>query len=298
MAASVKQRLLNLAKERNEDFNFLLTRYASERLLYRISRSKYARDFVLKGAMLFHLASRQLPHRPTRDVDLLGKGAPELSRLEQVFREIMQVRVAGDGLAFLAESVRAERIREEDEYAGIRLRMESRMGSARITLQVDVGFGDAPVPAPRQETLATLLDFPSPRLLVYPWETVIAEKFQVMVDLGMANSRMKDYFDVRHLSRTLSFDGDTFARAIQATFERRRMALPADVPVGLSAAFSGDAAKQAQWRAFARRIGGGDAALSLGGVVEELRRFLLPPVEALVQERRFEKKWPPGGPWR
>jgi len=297
-AASVKQRLLNLAGERGEDFNFLLTRYGIERLLYRLSQSDHAGEFILKGAMLFHLASKQVPHRATRDLDLLGKGAPDLPRLENVFREIIRTRVDDDGLVFLDEGFRAERIRAEDEYAGVRLHVEARMAAARIPIQVDIGFGDAPVPAPRKEVLAALLEFPAPRLLIYSWETVIAEKFQALADLGMANSRMKDYFDLRHLSATLPFDGDTLARAIQATFERRRMPLPREVPTGLTKVFGDDPAKQVQWKAFLGKLRLDPLAMPLDRVVEQLRSFLMPPVEALIREQAFAKSWSPGGPWR
>ncbi len=297
LAASVKQRLLNLAKDQGEDFNFLLTRFASERLLYRISLSKHARDFVLKGAMLFHLASGQIPYRPTRDVDLLGRGRPDPSHMERVFREILQREAPPDGMVFQAQSVRAEPIREREEYAGVRLRLEAQIGSARIPLQVDVGFGDAPVPKPKKKTLAALLDFPPPRFLVYPWETVIAEKFQVMIDLGIANSRMKDYFDVHYLSQTFHFEGITLAGAIRATFAGRRKALPEAEALGLSHEFSGNPAKQTQWRAFVRRLGIKNANLSLQDVVKALRGFLLPPVKALLRDEKFQKNWPPGGPW-
>jgi hypothetical protein len=220
-AASVKQRLLNLATQRGEDFNFLLTRYAVERLLYRLAQSAYDSQFVLKGAMLFHLRSGTLPHRPTRDVDFLGRGSPTPARLKQMFRELCTAQVVDDGLVFNKHSVRAEPIREEQDYEGVRLQLEARMGSARLPVQVDVGFGDALTPPPKREHLATLLDFPAPYLLICPWETVIAEKFQALVDLGMANSRMRDFFDLHYLATTLHLDGSTLATAIQATFTRR-----------------------------------------------------------------------------
>lgn len=295
--ASVKQRLLNLARERGEDFNFLLTRYAIERLLYRLDQSDHAGEFILKGAMLFHLSADRLPHRPTRDVDLLGRGTPDLARLAQVFRDICAVAVEPDGMAFSQQSVRAERIRENQEYEGVRVRVEGRMGSARIPLQVDVGFGDALTPPAKRRRLATLLDFPAPRLLIYPWETVIAEKLQALVSLGMANSRLKDLFDLHHLLATQTFEGSMLARAIEATFERRRTPLPEHTPVGLSRTFAEDPAKQAQWRAFLRRHGLGADTPPLNEVIEEIRAFLLPPIEALLHQRPFTVQWPPRGPW-
>jgi len=297
-AASVKQRLLNLAVARGEDFNFLLTRYAVERLLYRLARSAHGGRFVLKGAMLFHLKAGALPHRPTRDVDFLGRGDPTPAKLVQVFRDICAAPVVADGLAFNAQSVRAERIREEQEYEGVRMRLEARTGSARIPVQVDVGFGDALTPRPKRERLATLLDFPAPRLLICPWETVIAEKFQALVDLGMANSRMRDFFDLQYLAATQRFDGATLAAAIQATFARRRTPLPKEMPVGLSPAFGADAAKQPQWQAFVGRLRLDAGNRSLGEVLERLRAFLMPPVEALARRQPFRMTWLPRGPWR
>jgi len=297
ITVSVKQRLLNLARERGEDFNFLLTRYVIERLLYRISESEHSHDFVLKGAMLFHLGSSGLPHRPTRDIDLSGKGPPDIVKEEDIFRHICATAVEDDGVIFVKESIQAERIRDEELQEGIRLHIDARMGSARLPVQVDVGFNDAITPAPKLKRLATLLDHPAPRLLVCPWDTVIAEKFQVLVDLGIANSRMKDYFDLRYLATTLSLDGVTLTRAIKATFARRQTPLPPATPMGLSQAFAQDQGKQTQWRAFARRLKLSAGEDSLGEVMEKLRSFLMPPVEALIQKRPFKMKWPPGGPW-
>jgi hypothetical protein len=296
-AASVKQRLFNLARERGEDFNFLLTRYAVERLLYRIDQSKHANGFILKGAMLFHLGATPLPHRPTRDVDLLGKGSPDLARLKEIFRVLCGVKVADDGLVFDERTVRVDRIRDEEEYEGVRVRLEARMESARIPVQVDVGFGDALTPAPRKERLSALLDFPAPTLLVCPWETVIAEKFQAIVDLGMANSRMKDFFDLRYLSMTMTLDGATLSRAIRATFARRKTPPPTEVPTGLSPSFATDPVKQTQWRAFHRRLRL-DGGKSLDDTLEALRAFLMPPVEAWGHRKPFRGTWRPGGPWR
>ena len=224
MAASVKRRLLDLSKKRGEDFGLVLGRFAVERLLFRLSRSEHATDFVLKGAMLFQLRANQMPHRPTRDLDLLGSGAPDIDRLEAVFRDVCGTAVADDGLVFSRSLVKGERIKDDDEYMGIRLRLEGRMGSARIPLQVDVGFGDAVAPAPRQEQLLTLLDFPSPAMLVYPWEAMIAEKLHAIVEFGMDNSRMKDYFDLHYLSERQAFTGAVLAGAIQGILHAKKNA--------------------------------------------------------------------------
>jgi predicted nucleotidyltransferase component of viral defense system len=233
VAASVRQRLLNLARERGEDFGLVLTHYALERVMYRLSVSGHREQFVLKGAMLFALWGGD-PHRPTRDLDLLGHGTIDTQRLEQIFREVISVEVEKDGLEFLTETVRGARIREDEEYEGVRVQLEARLATARIKVQIDVGFGDVMTPAPQEIEYPVLLDFPAPRLRTYPRETVVAEKFEALVKLGIANSRMKDFYDLWVMARDFEFEGALLSQAIKATFERRGTALPTDVPLALS----------------------------------------------------------------
>jgi predicted nucleotidyltransferase component of viral defense system len=297
VAASVRQRLLNLARDRGEDFGLVLTRYALERLMYRLSVSEHQEQFVLKGAMLFALWGGE-SHRPTRDLDLLGRGKVDTRRLEQVFRDVIGVKVKDDGLMFLAEMVRGERIREEEEYEGVRVHLEARLSAARIKVQVDVGFGDVMTPAPREEEYPVLLDFPAPRLQVYPRETVVAEKFEAMVKLGIANTRMKDFYDLWVMARNFEFKGALLGRAIGATFERRGTALPSEVPLALSDEFSGDPGKKTQWAAFLRRLGHEAGGTPLAEVVEALNNFLVPLIIAAGSAEAFDRAWPPGGPWR
>lgn len=297
VAASVRQHLLNLARDRGEDFGLVLTRYALERLLYRLSVSEHREQFILKGAMLFALWGGE-PHRPTRDLDLLGRGTVDTRRLEQVFREVIGVKVEDDGLKFLAETVRGERTREEEEYEGVRVRLEARLAAARIKVQIDIGFGDIMTPAPREEEYPVLLDFPAPRLRAYPRETVVAEKFEAMVKLGIINTRMKDFYDLWVMARNFEFEGALLGRAIRATFERRGTALPAELPLALSDEFSGDTGKKTQWAAFLRRLGREAGGTPLAEVVEALKDFLVPPVIAAGSAEAFDMTWPPGGPWR
>jgi predicted nucleotidyltransferase component of viral defense system len=294
LAASVRQRLLNLAKSRGEDFNFVLIRYALERLLYRLSQSRHADAFILKGAMLFPLWAGS-PHRATKDMDLLGHGPPRLDRLAQVFREISTIS-AEDGLSFLPETVEATQIREGAIYDGIRVTMQARLGNARVHLQVDVGFGDAVTPEPQQAEYPTLLDMPAPRVRIYPREAVIAEKLQAMVELGLANSRMKDFFDVWFLSRHFEFDSATLASAIRATFDRRKTPLPAELPTALTAAFAEDRAKQTQWRALGTKGRLAEEAASLADVVAQIRGFL-EPVIAAAAGRAAPDHWKPAQGW-
>jgi predicted nucleotidyltransferase component of viral defense system len=269
--ASVRARLLNLAKQQNQPFQLLLTRFVLERFLYRLSRTMHRDRFVLKGAMLVAtwLAN---PHRPTRDIDFLGFGDPDPEKILRAFREICAVEV-DDAVEFDAAALRVEQIREESEYGGLRIRTTASVGGARINVVIDIGFGDAVEPGIEDLELPVLLDLPAPRLRGYARETVIAEKFQAMVMLGRANSRMKDYYDIWTLSRTYEFTGDRLARAIAATFARRRTDIPAETPDALTGAFATDAVKLRQWAAFANETAMQPA--SLADVIDDLAAFLM-----------------------
>jgi predicted nucleotidyltransferase component of viral defense system len=296
IAASVRERLTQLARRSDEEFQYVLTRYALERFLYRLSHSKHGENFVLKGALLFQCWT-QTAHRSTRDLDLLGSGAASVERFEDVFRKICREVVEDDGLAFVQGSIHGEQIKEEDEYQGIRIRGIAKLGSARIPLQVDIGFGDAITPAPQEIVYPTLLDFPAPKLLAYNRETVVAEKFQAMVYLGIANSRMKDFFDLWSLAREFDFDGKALSSAIGATFERRGTEFPIGPPLALSDEFAADATKNTQWRAFLRKgsLAAGDATFA--DVVRFLRTFLGPITENTSKGAAFSGTWKPAGPW-
>lgn len=251
-AASIRARLKNRADAAKQDFDLVLTRFGLERLLYRLSVSRHAPSYLLKGALLFALWY-DAPLRPTRDADLLGFGPDDVDSARAAFREICAIE-ADDGIVFDAGSVRAERIRKEAGYGGVRVALRATLEGARISLQVDIGFGDVVTPAPEAIAYPVLLDdLPAPGLRAYPKATVVAEKFQALCALGMANTRMKDYFDLWVLLRDEDLDDPELARAIRATFERRRTPMPDGVPVGLSDAFAADAGKQTQWRAFVGR---------------------------------------------
>lgn len=281
MGASVRARLLNIAKKRNQVFDLLLTRYVLERLLYRLSTTKHRDRFVLKGAMLM-TAWFDDPLRPTRDIDLLGFGDPEPDAILAVFREVCQVE-QDDGVTFDAAALDIDRIRDELEYGGLRIKTNAAVGGARVRVVVDIGFGDA-VEAAEME-LPVLLDLPAPTLRAYPREAVIAEKFHAMVLLGRANSRMKDFHDIWVLSQSYEFAGDGLAQAIAATFKRRKTELPAELPDALTAAFASDPAKQQQWTAFVQGI---EAEMgSLPAIVDALAAFVMPHADAA---RKLEAK--------
>lgn len=296
VAASVRQRLLNKTRETGEDFQLLLTRYALERFLYRLGNSQYSGKFVLKGAMLYLLWDRA-PHRSTRDLDLHGTGDSSVAHMEMVIKEICGLEVEDDGVVFLLETVRGEEIREDQEYAGVRLQLVARIAGARISLQIDVGFGDDVYPEPQEADYPTVLAFQAPRIRVYPRESVVAEKYHALVFLGIANSRMKDFFDMWTLAKTFSFEGEMLSRAIEVTFIRRKTAVPSLIPMGLSDEFCDDAGKQTQWRAFLQKGRLIEGKLSLREVAEFLRTFLMPPSAAVARNKRFGLRWPAAGPW-
>jgi hypothetical protein len=275
--ASVRARLLNLAKERKLDFNLVLTRYALERLLYRLSVSSHATQFLLKGALLFDLWF-DIPHRPTRDADFLGFGPVDLPHLESVFKEICAIDVE-DGVVFNPDTQRAAEIRKESNNAGVRITFTGDIDGARCPMQLDIGFGDAITPAPDDVSFPVMLpDFPAPKLRAYPGYTVVAEKSEALVSLGMAKTRLKDFFDLWILVTYATFEGQTLRLAMQATFSRRGTELPAAAPLGLTATFASDAAKQAQWSAFMKK--NKLQAPDLGTVVNLLRDFLMPAIDA------------------
>lgn len=296
VSQSVRQRLLNLSRSRGEDFQLTLVHFAIERLLYRLGSAQGGERFLLKGAMLFALWSGEA-HRPTRDLDLAGRGDPSPDGLAAFFRGLCAQAVPDDGLSFDGESVQVVGIREQQEYQGQRVRMLAHLGSARIQLQVDVGFGDVVTPAPQEVEFPTLLDLPAPRLRVYPKETVVAEKFHALTTLGLLNSRMKDFYDLDWMARSFTFEGTTLVEAIRATFARRQTLLPTETPVGLTTRFVDDADKRTQWQAFLRRSGLGEEDLALATVVAQLDGFLMPPLQAASNEAPFAAHWMPGGPW-
>jgi predicted nucleotidyltransferase component of viral defense system len=296
VAASVRQRLHNLSEKRGEDLQYILNRYASERFLYRIGISSYANNFVLKGALLFQLWSDQ-KHRQTRDVDLLGYGSNDIDQIEQVFRDICGSPLENDGLIFQENTVRGEEIRGGQEYGGVRVSFTAKLGKAKAYLQFDIGFGDVVTPASILAKLPTLLDFPPPSLRVYSKETLIAEKFEALVKLGIANSRMKDFYDLRFLAKTFDFEGKTLADAIKNTFNRRNMALPEEIPIALTDEFSQDRLKVNQWSAFLSGRGIAQIDEDFSEVITLIGNFLMPVANSLAHGKAFTQRWMPSIGW-
>lgn len=256
LAASVKARLLKLAHAQKADFQQLLMRYALERLLYRLEQSPYQDRFVLKGAMLFHIWLDQQDLRVTKDLDLLSFGHNGPGKLKAIFAEICRLEPPeADGLRFDVDKLNAIKIKEGQKYEGVRLSLPAYLEKTRIAVQIDVGFGDAITPEPSRQSFPVVLEgSQSPVLLTYPKETVVAEKFQAMVSLGIQNTRMKDFYDVYLLSETMSFDGELLYQALLATFARRKTPLPETRPLAFTPEFTEEGLKVQQWNAFSRRL--------------------------------------------
>jgi Nucleotidyl transferase AbiEii toxin, Type IV TA system len=277
LAASVRQRLLNVAKQRRDEFDLILARYALERLLYRLSVSPHGEGFLLKGALLFAVWGVD-DHRPTRDADLLGSGDSDPAALTALFREVCAVPCE-DGISFDPDSVAAAPIAEDKIYPGVRVTLRAKLAGARIPVQIDIGFGDAVTPAPERVDYPVLLDAPAPKLRAYPVATVVAEKFHAMTVLGMGNSRMKDFHDLRVIASRFEIETGLLAGAIAATFERRKTSLPGDAPVALCAEFAADKAKLAQWAAFLRRNRLDGRHHSLGECQAAISKLVLPALK-------------------
>jgi len=280
--ASVRQKLLNLRDKTGEDFNALLTQFAIERFLYRLSRSTLADRFVLKGAMLFRVWSGCL-HRPTKDIDLLGSGEATTAAVAAMIRQIITTAVEDDGILFDADSVQAEEIRENQEYGRIRVTFKAMLDNAIVPLQVDVGFGDAITPAAEDRVYPVLIAMAAPRLRMYPVETVIAEKLEAAVKLGMINSRMKDFYDLLEIFRKYPHDDRLLALAVAQTFARRGTPLPRTVPSGLSDEFGSDPAANRLWREFLTRTQLTNEPHDFLTVIRTIRERLWPTIVAAVE---------------
>ena len=273
-----------------------LARFGGERLLYRLSKSEFADRFILKGAALLLLWLGE-PIRPTKDIDLLGFGDTSAEALKRVFVSLCAIEAPEDGLTCLPESVQVEAIREDQEYGGMRVKMMAMLGNVRIPLQIDVGAGDAVVPPPEVLDFPGLLELPRARLRAYRPETSIAEKTEAMVRLALANSRMKDFFDIHRLAETRTFDGETMRLAVAATFERRGIEIPSERPLALTSDFAEDGQKRVQWTAFVRRTRRPDLH-DLPTIIAALDRFLWPVLQAAARREAWPHTWTNGGPWK
>ena len=295
LTASVRARLMNKARGSGRPFAEALQYYALERFLYRLSRPPESERLLLKGALMLQVWDAP-GSRPTRDIDLLAYLDNDIESFAAIVRDACRANVDDDGMRFDAETVNGERIKEDADYEGVRIRFVGYLSNARVPMQIDVGFGDVVYPEAKMMVYPTLLDFPAPRLRMYPRETLIAEKFEAMVRLGEINSRMKDFFDIWMLSRQFEFSGQQLAKSISNTFVNRGTLVPA-APMALTLAFAQAQRSQNLWGAFIRRSKLDMAPTSFAAVVDELRWFLLPPATALAKQVEFQGHWVPPGPW-
>jgi len=293
VAASIRQRLLNKSREDKRPFNELLQYYAMERFLYRLSKSKNASNFILKGALMLRVW-RSPVVRPTMDIDMLGKTNNEISNIKEQIKEIISTEVEPDGLVFDRESIKAERITEDADYKGVRIRFLASLDTARVNMQLDIGFGDIVHPKPIELNFPTLLDSQIPKLLCYSRESAIAEKFEAMIKLGELNSRMKDFYDIWLLSRQFDFDGKILSKAISLTLEHRGTVLPNGI-TAFSPAFI--ELKQVQWMAFKKRLGQEHVPENFEEIVTALKTFLMPIILALQLNTNLPKTWQASKTW-
>ncbi len=293
---SIRQRLRNELRARGEDVGLGLQRYAIERFLYRLGRSRHRERFVLKGATLFAIWGTA--YRPTRDIDFTGYGSSDPEDVIEAVREICNTPDDVEQLVFDTDAITAEPIRDGSEYDGLRLKLRARLRESEISIQVDVGFGNAIVPGPEEQEYRTILGDPPPRILAYPPESVVAEKLHAMVTLGERNSRYKDFYDTHALALAFRFERGTLVRAARATFERRATPITSDVPVALTAPFYSSESRAQQWRAYVTRNRLDGVSPDFGPVGEVVVGFLHPLWQDLDAGRAPAGGWPPGGPWR
>ncbi len=280
LSASVSQRLLNKSKKLGVAYQYLLLRYANERFLFRLSRSPYFDHLILKGGLLFFTWQSQFP-RPTRDMDFLKLGIANQVEIENMIKAICRIKVEDDGLIFNQDSLHITSVREQNRYAGFQINLMATLGKIQIPIRIDIGIGDVVTPSPIKKSFPALLEMDEPQILVYPLETSIAEKLQNIVVMGMANSRMKDYFDLYYMLRFFTLNHKHLKEAIAQTFARRETFIPKNLPVGLGESFANNPQKSEQWRAFLQKNDLQSFGKSLNEVISEIRAELWPLIQEL-----------------
>ena len=299
VAASIRARLLNKAKGEGTEFQLFLDRFACERFLYRLGKSSVRDRCILKGATLLALWMAE-PYRATRDVDLLAFGPNDETTVRAMIQEICEVPCPEDGLIFDLETLVISEIMDNEQYAGQRARFRALLGRARMSIQLDFGFGDAVTPGPEEQEFPTLIDqLPAPNVRTYPRTTALAEKFEAMVKLAVGNSRMKDFHDVWALSEAFAFNGVELRESVFNCFERRGTVWSDELPAALATAFYTSADRQARWNAYGQ--GGGlltPPPHTFEIVGARIQAFFGPVRDSILAGEPFDKQWTAGGPWR
>jgi len=295
--ASVRARLQNKAKEAICPFSEILQYYGIERFLYRFSRSKYADKFVLKGALMFTVW--QVPERrATLDIDFLARYDNQVATIEKVIKDVCDIQVTPDGLVFDSETVKGQKIKEDADYEGVRVKFRGFLERARIPMQIDVGFGDAIYPKPKTINYPVILDFPKPHLKGYPAESVVSEKFEAIVKLGLLNSRMKDFYDIWLIMRQFNFNGVSFTESLKRTFRHRKTPLPEDKPLFAEEIYDEKSDRQTLWKAFLKRRDIKHSPEKLRTIAREIEEFLIKPLDAIKKEQWFNEEWKAAGVWK
>ncbi len=294
--ASVRDRLRNKAKEANHSFTEILQFYAMERFLYRFSRSKYTDQFILKGALLFTVW--QVPQRRTTlDIDFLAHYDNQVKSIEAVIKDICDVTVEPDGLVFDTNTVQGSRIKEDADYEGVRVKFIGLLERSQIPMQIDVGFGDAIFPKPKTIDYPAILDFPKPQLKGYAAETVVSEKFEAMVQLGLLNSRMKDFYDIWLMMRQFDFEGSQLTEALRRTFAHRKTPFPKGRQLFAEEIYDDKSDRQMLWKTFLKKGNIKHAPEKLSSIAKDIEGFLIKPLEAISKGKEFNEEWKASGPW-
>ena len=295
--ASVRGKLQDKARKTNRPFAEVLQYYGMERFLYRFSQSKFAEAFILKGALMFTVWD--VPQRRTTvDIDFLARFDNQIEKIEQVIKDICAVNASADGLIFDAKTVKGQRIKENADYEGVRVNFLGFLDKSKIPMQIDIAFGDVIIPEPSEVDYPTLLDFPAPHLKGYTLESVVAEKFEAMIKLGILNSRMKDFYDVWLMTRQFNFEGKNLAAAIKATFGNRETPLPSGKLLFAAGIYVDESVQATMWKAFLKKNPINSAPDSFKGVVVAIEKFLGKPVAAITSGKEFSSNWNVPGPWR
>jgi hypothetical protein len=296
LQASVRSRLQTKAKETNRPFAEILQYYGMERFLFRLGKSAYSRHFILKGALMF--TAWNIPQRRTTlDIDLLARFDNQISSIEQVIKDVCKITVVSDGLVFDPETVRGQRIKEDADYEGVRVKFVGFLERSRIPMQIDIGFGDIVYPRPRIFDYPVILDLPKPHLKGYPLESVVSEKFEAMVKLGLLNSRMKDFYDIWLMMLQFDFDGLNLTEALKRTFEHRKMELPQKRPLFAEEIYDGQSDRQTLWTAFLRKSDIKHASDKLSATAKAIEGFLIKPLDAIHKGMEFKKIWKASRTW-
>jgi len=295
--ASIKARLQNKAKETNRPFSEILQYYSMERFLYRFSRSKYADKFILKGALMFTVW--QVPERRTTlDIDFLARYDNKVTDIEMVMKDICNMSVESDGLIFDSKTVNGKKIKEDADYEGVRVKFMGFLERSRIPMQIDVGFGDIIYPKPKIIDYPVILDFPKPHLKGYPAESVVSEKFEAMVKLGLLNSRMKDFYDIWLMMRQFDFNGLELAEALKRTFEHRKTDFPKAKPLFSEEIYDEKSDRQTLWKAFLIKNDIKHAPEKLATTARAIEEFLIKPLDAINKKIEFKEEWKAPGLWK